>query len=100
MRLGYNEEPNGQRLPFLHAEGAAPATLQCWRLGCTSVVICREPVDGTTRACLDAARPIQIVEKIYCRPTLLSLAAWPPFAERTVERMRKLLAGWEDILLV
>lgn len=32
-------------------------------------------------------------------PPLLSLAAWPAFFARVVGRMRKLLAGWEDILL-
>jgi type VI secretion system protein ImpJ len=32
-------------------------------------------------------------------PPLLALAAWPTFFARVVGRMRKLLAGWEDILL-
>src|SRR6185436_1170213 len=32
-------------------------------------------------------------------PPLLALAAWPAFFERVVGRMRKLLDGWEDILL-
>jgi len=32
-------------------------------------------------------------------PPLLSLSAWPTFLARTVGRMRKLLAGWEAILL-
>jgi predicted component of type VI protein secretion system len=32
-------------------------------------------------------------------PPLVALAAWPDFFARVVGRMRKLLAGWEDILL-
>jgi type VI secretion system protein ImpJ len=32
-------------------------------------------------------------------PPLIALAAWPTFFSRVVGRMRKLLAGWEDILL-
>jgi type VI secretion system protein ImpJ len=32
-------------------------------------------------------------------PPLLALAAWPAFFARVVGRLRKLLAGWEDVLL-
>lgn len=32
-------------------------------------------------------------------PPLIALAAWPSFFARVVGRIRKLLAGWEDILL-
>jgi type VI secretion system protein ImpJ len=32
-------------------------------------------------------------------PPLVALAAWPAFFSRVVGRLRKLLAGWEDILL-
>lgn len=32
-------------------------------------------------------------------PPLLALAAWPAFFARVVGRLRKLLAGWQDILL-